>query len=72
MALGGSVGGLLGWRVLRARAGHSLYDDSPIGMSREQYDRRRRWIARFKTVFRAVLCALAGVLLGWAVASLWH
>jgi uncharacterized membrane protein YfcA len=70
LVLGGSVGGLLGWRVLRARVWRSLYDEAPAGMSRQQYDRRQRRIARFKTALRAALCALAGVLLGWVVSSL--
>jgi hypothetical protein len=69
MVLGGSVGGALGWRVLRARVWHSLYDEAPAGMSRHQYERRQRRIARFKTALRAALCAMAGVLIAW---SFWH
>lgn len=69
LLLGGSVGGLLGWRVLRARVWRSLYDEAPAGVSRREYDRRQRRIARLKTALRALLCALAGVLLGWVVSS---
>ena len=72
LLVGGGVGGLLGWRVLRARVWRSLYDEAPAGMSRRDYDRRLRRIARLKTLLRAVLCALAGMLLGWGAASLWH
>lgn len=71
LVLGGSVGGVLGWRVLKAHVWRSLYDEVPVGMSRRNYDRRLRRIARFKTVLRAILCALAGMLLAWAVSSLW-
>jgi hypothetical protein len=69
LLLGGSVGGLLGWRVLRARVWHSLYDDAPMGVSRRQYGRRLRRMARFKTAFRAAFCAAAGMLIVWSV---WH
>jgi hypothetical protein len=69
MALGGSVAGVLGWRLLRARVWHSLYDETPAGMSAQQYQRRLRLIARLKTMARAALCALAGVLTVWTV---WH
>jgi len=69
MVLGGSVAGVLGWRVLRARVWHSLYDEVPGGMSRREYERRQRLIARLKTLFRAALCATAGALTVWSV---WH
>ena len=69
MALGGSVAGVLGWRFLRARVWHSLYDETPAGISRRQYERRQRLIARLKTLFRAVLCAAAAALTVWSV---WH
>jgi hypothetical protein len=69
LLLGGSVGGLLGWRVLRARVWHSLYDDAPMGMSRQQYGRRQRRMAHLKTAFRTILCAAAGMLIVWSV---WH
>ncbi len=69
MVLGGSVAGVLGWRILRARVWHSLYDDTPIGMSHRQYIRRQQLIARLKTMLRAGLCAAAGALTVW---SLWH
>ena len=69
MVLGGSVGGVLGWRILRARRWHSLYDEAPAGVSRERYERRQRLIARFKTASRAALCAFTGVLIAWSV---WH
>ncbi len=69
IVLGGSVGGALGWRVLRARVWHSLYDEAPGGMSRQQHHRRQRRVAGLKTVFRATLCAAAGVLIAWSV---WH
>jgi hypothetical protein len=67
IVVGGGVGGVLGWRVLRARVWHSLYDDVPPGMSRRQYERRLRRIARLKTSFRAGLCAAAGMLIAWSV-----
>ena len=67
MALGGSVAGMLGWRLLRARVWHSLYDEVPAGMSRRQYEHRQRLIARLKTLFRAVLCAAAVALTVWCV-----
>jgi hypothetical protein len=70
MVLGGSVGGVLGWRILKARRWHSLYDEAPAGMSRRQYERRLRWAARLKTLFRASLCAAAGVLIAWSLSSM--
>ena len=70
LLLGGGAGGVLGWRVLKARIWRSLYDEAPAGMSRRDYDRRLRRTARLKTLLRVVLCALAGVLLGWIVSSL--
>ena len=70
LLLGGSVGGLLGWHILRARVWRSLYDEAPVGMSPQRYARRQHRIALLKTAFRAALCALAGMLLGWAVWSL--
>lgn len=69
MALGGSVAGVLGWRFLRARVWHSLYDDVPAGMSQRQYERRLRLIARLKTMSRAALCAATAALAVWSV---WH
>ena len=70
LVLGGGLGGLLGWHILRARAWYSLYDDAPIGMTRRQYVRRQRRIALLKTAFRAVLCAAAGVLIAWSLSSM--
>jgi hypothetical protein len=67
MVLGGSVAGVLGWRLLRARVWHSLYDEVPAGMSERQYERRQRLIARLKTLLRAVLCAAAAALTVWSV-----
>jgi hypothetical protein len=69
MVLGGSVAGVLGWRLLRARVWHSLYDEAPAGISREQYARRQRLVARLKTSYRVALCAAVGVLIAWSV---WH
>ena len=67
---GGGVGGLLGWHILRARVWHSLYDEVPLGMTRRQYVRRQRRIARLKTVFRACLCAGAGMMIAWTLSSM--
>jgi hypothetical protein len=69
MALGGSVAGVLGWRLWRARVWRSLYDETPAGMSRQQYERRLRLMARLKTMARAALCALTAALTVWSV---WH
>jgi hypothetical protein len=70
MVLGGSVAGVLGWRLWRARVWHSLYDEVPVGMSRRSYTRRLRRAARLKTLLRATLCAAAGVLIAWGLSSM--
>lgn len=70
LLVGGGVGGLLGWRILRARVWHSLYDEVPAGMSRQQYARRLRRAARLKTFVRASLCAAAGALIAWSLSSM--
>jgi hypothetical protein len=70
LLVGGGLGGLLGWHILRARVWYSLYDEAPIGMTRQQYVRRQRRIALLKTAFRAVLCAAAGVLIAWSLSSM--
>ena len=70
VALGGGVGGLFGWRVLKSRVLHSMYDNSPIGMSRQEFGRRQQRTADRKSIFRVVLCAGAGMLVAWAVSSL--
>ncbi|HEY4170737.1 MAG TPA: hypothetical protein VGM96_28335 [Reyranella sp.] len=72
LLVGGGVGGLLGWRMLRARVWHSLYDEVPVGMSRRSYTRRLRRAARLKTLLRAILCAAAGVLIAWGLSSMVH
>jgi hypothetical protein len=70
LLVGGGMGGLLGWRILRARVWHSLYDEVPAGMSRRQYARRQRWAARFKTFTRVTLCAIAGMAIAWTLSSM--
>ena len=70
LLVGGGLGGLLGWRILRARVWHSLYDEVPVGMSRQRYARRQRRAARLKTLIRAILCAAGGVLVAWALSSM--
>ena len=70
LLVGGGVGGLFGWRVLRARVWHSLYDEVPVGMSRRQYARRLRRAARFKTTLRVSLCVAAGMLIAWSLSSM--
>jgi hypothetical protein len=70
LLVGGVVGGLLGWRMLRARVWHSLYDEVPVGMSRRQYGRRLRRNAQLKTLLRASLCAGAGMVIAWSLSAM--
>jgi hypothetical protein len=70
MLVGAGLGGLFGWHILRARVWYSLYDDAPIGMTRRQYVRRQRRIARLKTILRASLCAGAGMAIAWGLSSM--
>lgn len=72
LLVGGGLGGLLGWRILRARVWHSLYDEVPVGMSRRHYARRQRRAARVKTFIRIALCAAGGMLVAWSLASMFR
>jgi hypothetical protein len=70
LLVGGGVGGLLGWRLFRARVRYSLYDEVPAGMSRDEYARRLRRAARLKTLLRVILCAAAGALIASSLSSM--
>ena len=61
------VGALLGWRTARGRRRHSLYDETPAGMSDEAYDQRERRRHLGRRVSKALLYGLVGAALGFGL-----
>ena len=60
------VAALLGWRGTRFRR-HSLYDETPGGMSDKAYGKRELRRYRMRRVSRALLYGLAGAAIGFGL-----
>jgi hypothetical protein len=62
------IGGFIGWRLARTRRRwRSMFDDAPIGMSREEYERRRERGARLRRYSVILLLASLGASAGYLV-----
>ena len=65
------VGAGLGWRATRRRW-RSLYDEKPVGMSDQDYQRRQHRRHTFRRIFNIVLYAVIGAAIGWVIGLFYH
>jgi hypothetical protein len=63
----GVLSGLGVWRLQRKRGHrHSLYDETPAGMTAEAFNRRQKLRNGLKRVFISVACAALIIVIGFA------
>lgn len=63
-----AIGGYIGWRLARPRRRwRSMFDDAPMGMSREEYERRREMWARVRRYAVILLFVSLGGSAGYLV-----
>ena len=60
------IAALVGWRAARSRR-HSLYDETPGGMSGETYVRLERRRFQVRRLVSALLYAVAGAAIGFGL-----
>jgi len=69
----GVLGGVVSWRAQRRRRRwRSLYDDTPPGMTPEQYQRRRDIRFLVRRIAVSVLCAGCAGAAGFALLAWLH